>query len=36
VVNQCLIYMQQWNIAQNNAFYVKLMQVAQDAYDLRQ
>lgn len=36
VVNQCLIYMQQWNIPQTNAFYVKLMQVAQDAYDLRQ
>lgn len=35
VVNQCLIYMQQWNIPQVDPFYVKLMQVAQDAYDAR-
>jgi hypothetical protein len=35
VVNQCLIYMQQWNIPQTDPFYVKLIQVAQDAYNER-
>ncbi|MDF2718265.1 MAG: hypothetical protein K0R28_5190, partial [Paenibacillus sp.] len=31
VINQMLIYMQQWNIPQDNPFYVKLMEVATEA-----
>jgi hypothetical protein len=35
VMNQMLIYMYQWGIPNNNPFYTKLRQVAQDAYDAR-
>lgn len=35
VMNQMLIYMQQWKIPQDNAFYAKLMEVAAEAQEHR-
>jgi hypothetical protein len=35
VINQMMIYMHLWEIPQDDAFYAKLTEIAQEAYDYR-